>query len=335
MASFLLRFTQGSLWHFVWIAVVLSCLLSLLFSRLIHGHVTWDYPFTAGLISLMVALAVVSLINRMRALETIVTEAKRDHAQNLQARAEAEAAFRQSEERFRLFMDQGPVIAWMKDEQGRHVYVNEVFTRRFQMRQEQCLGRTDFEMFPGEVARQLREHDRMILAEGAPKEFVEAAPDPDGTLRDWWVFKFPFQDHAHKRFVGGVAIDVTEQRRTEAALKVSEERLRLAFQAAHLGLWDWDIRSNAAQWSENVPAVFGLSREAFAGTYEAYLSLVHPEDFDRLLKAISQAIQADADTRLNIGSSGRMGLCAGWLVAATCCATPAARPCACWARSWM
>ena len=178
MASFLLRFTQGSPWHFVWIAVVFSCLLSLLFSRFIHGHITWDYPFTAGISSLMVAAAVVSLIDRMRVLETTLSEAKRDHAQDLQARTEAEAALQQSEERFRLFMDHGPAIAWMKDAQGRHVYVNEVFARRFQITQEQCLGRTDFEIFPEDVARQLREHDQMILAEGLPKEFVEVAPDP-------------------------------------------------------------------------------------------------------------------------------------------------------------
>lgn len=298
MASFLLRLTQGRLWHFIWIAVAFSCLLSLLFSRLIHGHITWDYPFTAGLISLVVATVVVSLIDRMRRLEATLADAKRDHAQDLQARTEAEAALQQSEERFRLFMDHGPVIAWMKDEQGRHVYVNEVFARRFQIKQGQCLGRTDFEIFPEEVARHLREHDQMILAEGLPREFVEVAPDPDGTLRDWWVLKFPFQDRVEKRYVGGVAVDVTEQRRTEAALKVSEERLRLAFEAAHLGVWDWDIRSNAVQWSENVHAVFGLSREAFAGTYEAYLSLVHPEDFDRVLKAISQAIQDDADYQI-------------------------------------
>ncbi len=298
MASFLLRFTQGSLWHFIWIAVAFSCLLSLLFSRLIHGHIAWDYPFTAGIIALIVATVVVSLIDRMRALEASLAEAKRDQAQDLQARTEAEAALQQSEERFRLFMDHGPVIAWMKDAQGRYVYVNEVFARRLKVTPDLWRGRTDFEIFPVEIARQLRQHDEMILAEGLPKQFVEVAPDPDGTLRDWWVFKFPFHDRGGQRYVGGVAIDVTEQKRTEAALKLSEERLRLAFKAAQLGVWDWDIRTNAVQWSEDVHAVFGLTREAFAGTYESYLRLVHPQDFDRLLKAISQSIQANADYQI-------------------------------------
>ncbi len=298
MASFLLRVTQGSLWHLVWVAVVLSCLLSLLFSHLIHGHITWDYPFTAGLISLVVSSVVVLLIKRMRELERELAETAHDRAQDLAARAQAEEALRQSEERFRGFMDHSPAIAWMKDDGGHMVYVNQIFARQFQMSPEQCLGRTDFEIFPHEVARRFQEHDQAVLAEGLPKEFVEIAPDPDGTMRDWWSFKFPFQDRAGKRYVGGVAIDVTDRKRTEAALQVSEERLRLALGAAQLGIWDWDIRANAVQWSDNVHAIFGLSREAFSGTYEAYLNLIHPQDRDRLLQAITHSVEANAGYRI-------------------------------------
>ncbi|NGZ99080.1 MAG: hypothetical protein CV089_23715, partial [Nitrospira sp. WS110] len=298
MVLLLIRFGHRSLWHFVWIAVLLSSLLSLFFSRLIHGHITWDYPFTAALISLAVSAVVVSLIKRMQVLERELADTRRDQAQNLAARTQAEEALRQSEERFRGFMDHSPAIAWMKDDAGRHVYVNRVFAHRFGITPEQWLGRTDFEVFPEEVARKFREHDQLVLAQDLPQEFFETAPDPDGTVRDWWSFKFPFQDCAGKRYVGGVAIDVTDRKRTEAALRVSEERLRLALEAAQLGTWDWNMRTNAVQWSDNVHAVFGLPRGGFTGTYEAYLSLVHPQDLDRLLQAISRSVQAGADYRV-------------------------------------
>ena len=121
MASLLAWFAHGRLWHFVWGSVVLSCLLSLLFSRIIHGHIAWDYPFTAGLISLFVSSMVVSLISRMRALEQTLADTRRDRALDLAARTQAEESLRESEERFRSFMDHSPAIAWMKDDQGRHV----------------------------------------------------------------------------------------------------------------------------------------------------------------------------------------------------------------------
>lgn len=298
MSPLLVRFAQGNLWHFVWVAVVFSCLLSLLFSLLIHGQINWDYPFSAGVISLVVASLVVSLIKRMRALEHELAETAREHAQDRVARDQAEGAWRESEERFRSFMDHSPAIAWMKDESGHMVYVNRVFARRFRITAEQCLGRTDFDVFPHEIARKFQEHDRMVLAEGVPKEFVEVAPDPDGTPRDWWSVKFPFRDRAGHRYVGGVAIDVTDRKRAEAALRASEERLQLALGAAQLGIWDWDVKANAVQWSENVHAIFGLSREAFSGTYEAYLSLIHPQDRDRLLLAIRQSLEARADYQI-------------------------------------
>jgi PAS domain S-box-containing protein len=195
-------------------------------------------------------------------------------------------------------MDHSPAIAWMKDDQGRHVYVNHVFEHRFQMASGQWLGRTDFELFPEEVARRFQTHDQMILADGLPKEFVEVTPDPDGTQRDWWTFKFPFRGPAGRRYVGGVAIDITDRKRMEAALLVSEERLRLALGAAQVGIWDWDIRTNAVQWSDNVSTIFGLSRETFVGTYEAYLALVDPQDLDRLLQAIRRSIQANVEYQI-------------------------------------
>jgi PAS domain-containing protein len=84
----------------------------------------------------------------MRALEQTLADTRRDRALDLAARTQAEEALRESEERFRSFMDHSPAIAWMKDEQGRHVYVNRVFEHRFQMASGQWLGRTDFELFP-------------------------------------------------------------------------------------------------------------------------------------------------------------------------------------------
>jgi PAS domain-containing protein len=106
----------------------------------------------------------------MRALERELADTTRDRREDLAARTQVEEALRQSEERFREFMDHSPAIAWMKDEEGRHVYVNQVVARRFQITPEQWLGRTDFEIFPPDIAQRLREHDRAVLAEGLPKE---------------------------------------------------------------------------------------------------------------------------------------------------------------------
>jgi PAS domain S-box-containing protein len=135
-------------------------------------------------------------------------------------------ALRESEERFRAFMDNSPAIAFMKDEEGRHLYVNAPWMEIFRLKGEEVIGRSEYELFPREVAASLREHDRQVFESGRPVGFWEQVPTGDGVLRDWLVFKFPFEHTPGRRLLGGVAVDMTERRRAEAALHASEERYR-------------------------------------------------------------------------------------------------------------
>src|SRR6058998_958694 len=134
-------------------------------------------------------------------------------------RAEERRALRESEDRFHAFMDNSPAVAFMKDEDGRFVYVNQLFERFFKLTRLQWLGKTDFDLWPEETARQLRDNDRAILAEDRPAEIFETFPGPDGILRNWLVFKFPVKDHAGRRFLGGMAVDITERRHLEQQLR--------------------------------------------------------------------------------------------------------------------
>ncbi len=75
----------------------------------------------------------------------------------------------------------------------------------------------------------------------------------------------------------------------------SEQQLRLALAAARTGIWDWDISTNQVTWSENVKEIFGLGQEPFAGTHEAYLTLVHPEDRVNLVESITNCVKTGAE----------------------------------------
>ena len=134
-------------------------------------------------------------------------------------RAQERRALRESEDRFHAFMDNSPAVAFMKDEDGRFVYVNQLFERFFKLTRLQWLGKTDFDLWPEETARQLRDNDRAIMAEDRPAEIFEAFPGPDGILRHWLVFKFPVNDRAGRRFLGGMAVDITERRHLEQQLR--------------------------------------------------------------------------------------------------------------------
>ncbi len=70
---------------------------------------------------------------------------------------------------------------------------------------------------------------------------------------------------------------VAQYERNHNQLKESWDHLRLAFQAASIGTFEWDIVNNINDWSPEVIAIFGTTAEAFGGDYDAYLGFIPAE----------------------------------------------------------
>lgn len=65
---------------------------------------------------------------------------------------------------------------------------------------------------------------------------------------------------------------------------------QLAIDAAEVGVFDWDLRSGELRWDERLLGLFGLRRETFGGTIEAFTEAVHPDDRPRVTRALEEAI---------------------------------------------
>jgi PAS domain S-box-containing protein len=87
------------------------------------------------------------------------------------------------------------------------------------------------------------------------------------------------------------ARDVTERRRVEERLQESERRLATAQQIAHVGSWEWDIAADKVSWSEELYRIFGLDRQEFGATYDAYLARVHPYDREFVEDVIANSLR--------------------------------------------
>jgi PAS domain S-box-containing protein len=82
--------------------------------------------------------------------------------------------------------------------------------------------------------------------------------------------------------------EVAERRRTEAALRQSEARLKLALAGSRMGVWDWNLETNAVFWSPECYPIMGVTE--FEGSLEAFTRLVHPEDVARVTEDCRRAI---------------------------------------------
>ena len=76
---------------------------------------------------------------------------------------------------------------------------------------------------------------------------------------------------------------------TAQAIQESEERLRLALDAAKMGIFDWDVTLDKITWSQRSKELFGFCSGEFGGTYAEFASRVHPEDLPRVEEAIARS----------------------------------------------
>ena len=76
----------------------------------------------------------------------------------------------------------------------------------------------------------------------------------------------------------GTHLDITERKRTELALRESEERLTLAFAGAQEGIWDWNLETDAVVYSSRWKQMLGYDDDEIEPHISAWERLVHPED---------------------------------------------------------
>jgi PAS domain S-box-containing protein len=105
-----------------------------------------------------------------------------------------------------------------------------------------------------------------------------------------------------------------ERTRAEALARRSEERLRFALDAAAMGTWDWDLVTNAVEWSPNLAGIHGLPPGTFDGTFASYEREIHPDDRDRVLasvrRALAEGVPHDVEYRI-VSPDGTVRWCEG------------------------
>ncbi|MGH9377642.1 MAG: PAS domain-containing sensor histidine kinase [Terriglobia bacterium] len=247
--------------------------------------------------------AIATDLSEQKHRERELAQANKTLEAEIAERGRVEQALRESEKRFDSFMENSPAIAFIKDEDGRYLFCNKRFERIYGIPAQNLLGKTDFDWLPKEWADSLREHDLTVLSQGAPLEIVESIPGRDQTPHEWLVLKFPFRDRSGRRLVGGVAVEVTDQKRAEESLRrlsgrllrlQDEERRRIAQElhdstaqtltalSLNLALIHQRGRTqNDAQTSNLLTECQTLADQA-AREVRNLSHLLHPPDLDRI-----------------------------------------------------
>jgi len=185
-----------------------------------------------------------------------------------------------SEARLQAFMNHSPSLMFIKDLQGRYVHVNDRFAQAFGLERKDIISRTDWQLFPLELAAQFRANDAKALTAGAGIEVEEVALYGDRLWHTSIVHKFPLLDsNGQITGLGAVATDITERKRLEEALTqknielnaaikteiaLREDQQRLTLIATHDALTGVANRRLLHQRAEHAVAVARRSNRLFA-----------------------------------------------------------------------
>ena len=200
----------------------------------------------------------------------------------------AEEQLRASEQRFELFMQRLPGPAFIRDSDGRYVFVNERALRTTRTTAADWLGKTDGEittLTSEEIAR-IRESDREILATGKAFRAIETLTRP--VVSHWLVHKFPIPGADGKpALIGGISLDISDRVRAEQALKQSEEMFRSLVENANDIITLADLNGKMIFHSPSLERLTGFRPEEVLG--KSAFEFIHPDDLAQVAEGIATA----------------------------------------------
>ncbi len=209
----------------------------------------------------------------------------------LMERAHMEQALRASEDRFRSLVQNSTDLITIHTADGTVLYETPSAARLLGYGPQGLIGRNPFEWVHPDDVSVVQNALAEVLVQGnsgAPTEYRLRHANGD-----WCYMESVAVNLLDDPGIRGLVLtsrDITGRKQAEAALRDSEERLRLALEAARSGTWNWDIQADCVTWSAEVAGMFGRRVADLDTTYEAYLSLIYRPDVDSVVHIIGASL---------------------------------------------
>jgi PAS domain S-box-containing protein len=215
-------------------------------------------------------------------------------AQNITDRKRLELMLQRNLKEHQVILDSVPAMVFYKDKENRFLRTNKAFETAMKLPKEDLEGKSMFQLYPKEQAEAYWRDDQEVMTSGRAKRgIVEFMQTPVGT-RLIQTDKIPYLDELGNVIgVVGFAVDITEQRQAEKALRESEERFRMIASSTpdHLLIQDRELR-----YSLVVNPQLGLTEADMIGKTD--YDILGKEDADRITVIKRRVLDSGEPVRL-------------------------------------
>jgi PAS domain S-box-containing protein len=175
------------------------------------------------------------------------------------------------------------------------VFVNPAALRLFgATTPDQVIGQSPLRFFHPDRHMHIREQVRQLLMGRVVPAVEETLLRLDGGTKDVEIIGTMFEDPPD-RSIQIVVRDITERKRTESALRESEERLSLAFAGAQEGVWDWNLETGAVVYSSHWKKMLGYTGDEIEPHVSAWERLLHPDDREVVREVVDGVLRGERD----------------------------------------
>jgi PAS domain S-box-containing protein len=220
-------------------------------------------------------------------------------ASDVTPRKQADESLEQQRRLYEAILDNTPDLAYVWDLDHRFIYANQALLKMWGRTWEEAIGRNCLQLGyePWHAAMHDREIDQVVATKQPVRGEVPFTGTAGRRIYDYLLMPV-LGANGEVEAVAGTTRDITERRRSEQALRDSEERLQLALMAGQSGVWDWALDSNIATVSSYYRELYGLAADVSVN-YETWLGTVHAEDRERARAYTEDFFRSGTEFRLD------------------------------------
>jgi PAS domain S-box-containing protein len=185
-----------------------------------------------------------------------------------------------------------PIIVW--DPQNKIQLFNNAFANMTGYSSEEVIGKKIDFLFPEETLEFAKEKiGQSLLTRWESVEIPILCKNNEVRTILWNSANI--YDIDNQTLISTIAQghDITTRRKVMKQLEESQEKLELALENASIGVWVWDILTNAIEWDERMERIFGLEPGSFGKNYDAFEACLIEEDIPHTRSAIKKALEEE------------------------------------------